>query len=412
MANLKTIAKEAGVSVATVSVILNAPEKAERFREETIAEVRAIAQRVGYRRNASRRGMTLPARSPSLAAVARQAQVSIATASIILNSPDKAGSFTEERIRQVREVAAKMGYQRNIHASRFRTRQAQAIGLVIEYLKSQHLVDLPFWAWQLSGLDYAARLRGYEVVIVGPLNDQTAMAHAVMQYHQHRLDGIVVPGELLPMSAGLLREFPGASVMTARPSSRQGHAIFEDDSAGLRMVVEHLHELGHRRITWLGPEQWPGRAASHRRRVVQRETRRWGMRCEEVVIPREPRTKSVEELVAAARLAATRLFRRSRRCTAVACFNDECALGVYQAAYEQGVRIPEDVSVTGYDDHHGMYFHPGLTTVRSSIVDVGQAAAEWLIDAIEAPDGVNSDQPIRQKIAPSLSVRASTARPL
>ena len=195
----------------------------------------------------------------------------------------------------------------------------------------------------------------------------------------------------------------------ARPGRSDHDALFEDDDAGLCAVVAHLYDLGHRRLAWLSPERWPGGAAAYRRGVVLREAQRRGVSCAEAPIREVQRIKSVEDLVKSAKQSAAMLLAQRSRPTAVICFNDDCALGLYQAAHEQGLSIPGDVSVTGYDDHHGMYFQPGLTTVRSSIVEVGQAAAGWLIDCIDGIVERSPTHPLRRTIMPRLTVRGSTA---
>ncbi len=410
VATLKDIAEETGLSVATVSIILNGSAGAKRFRRQTVERVEGTARRMGYRRDGTRRRSTPPARSPGLIQVAREAGVSIATASMVLNGPDDRLPFRTELVERVRETAGRLGYQRNVQASRFRTRRSQTLGLVVEYLSAKHVVDLPYWAWVLSGLDFAARSRGYEVVIVGPQAPLTAIEHGIALYQQCRVDGLVLPGQPRAQARKLLEVFEGPVVLTARPRASDVHAVFEEDREGVRMLVRHLHELGHRTMAWLSPSQWPGGTASVRREAVQRQTAALGMACVQVPVDSASSLKSKQDLIEASSHAARQLLKTRSDVTAIACFNDDCALGVYQAAHGCERTIPDQLSVTGYDDFHGMYFHPGLTTIRSSIVKVGQEAAAWLIEHIAS----GPDQPtsaLRRQIVPELIVRQSTAGP-
>lgn len=409
MSTLADVAAKAGVSVATASIILNAPARATRFHAETIQRVKEVAGELQYQRGSGRRdGLSAP-RSPSLARVAQAAEVSVATASIILNAPEKSGRFSEARIRHVQQIARQLGYQRNIHAGRFRTRKAETIGLVLDFLTYKHLVDIPFWMRILSGLDFAARARGYEVAIIGPHEEHSAVAHAITLFNQYRVDGLVLPAE--PTQRRTRQElalYNGPLIRAFRPNARGVDAVYEDDETGVRLVLEHLLSLGHRRVAWLGPDRWPGGTGNHRRRTFLRIAKQLGLRTEEYTVEMNTAKESSESLIQASHRAARSFLGRAAKMTAVVCFNDDIALGVYRAAHDVRRAIPSQLTVTGYDDFHGLYFTPALTTVHSCIVEVGLEAATWLIERIEGRTDPQADSPLRKSIAPTLSVRASS----
>lgn len=349
-------------------------------------------------------------RSPNLTRVAQEAGVSVATVSIILNTPEKADRFSDECKSRVRAVAQKMGYQRNIHASRFRSRKAQAIGLVMEILDNEYVLAQPYWARLLSGLDHAARMRGYEIVIVGPHEGRTAAENAIVQYHQHRLDGLVIPARITANAKRCLRDFPGPVIVINRSERNRLSTVYEDDAVGIRAAMDHLAEQGHKKIAWLGPQSWPGGAASWRHAIYRKITAERKQRAVLCTIRQDKAAvRNAERLTALVeRMCEPLLLRRSGP-SAILCFNDDFALGVYRAALRLGIRIPDELSVVGYDDASALYFTPPLTTVRSSILEVGKKTAHTMIDWIEG-DTPYPRKPTPITVAPTLIVRESTAR--
>lgn len=347
-------------------------------------------------------------RSPNLSRVAAEAGVSVATASIILNTPEKDHRFSEACKRRVKKVAARMGYQRNIHASRFRLRKAQAIGLVMEILDNEHVLSQPYWSRLLSGMDNVARKRGYEIVIVGPREGQAAVEQGITQYHQHRLDGLIIPARITRVAKRSLAHFDGPVIVINRSERQRMHTVYEDDESGLRAAVDHLLSLGHRDIAWIGPKRWPGGSASWRRALYRTILKEHGLPIRLYDIDHDKKAvENAEQLADVVCAQACRILGKEPP-GALMCFNDDFALGVYRATQRLGIRIPEHLSVVGYDDAGALYFTPALTTVRSSVLDVGKQAVRTMIDWIE---GVTSppDLPIPVPIKPKLIVRESTA---
>jgi LacI family transcriptional regulator len=178
-----------------------------------------------------------------------------------------------------------------------------------------------------------------------------------------------------------------------------GQVLF-DNRAGVGMVLEHLHGLGHRRIAVLTPSRpsTPDRPAE---RVVAEVCERLGI--EATIVNTRHSVEDAEQAAAAA-------LRSSPRPTAVFCLSDSIACGVYAAAAAQELDIPGDVAVAGYDGHPiCRVVSPPLTTVEWGMPDVAAAAASLLAAAVGGKPRMGSRARVR--VEPELVARASTAAP-
>jgi DNA-binding LacI/PurR family transcriptional regulator len=191
-----------------------------------------------------------------------------------------------------------------------------------------------------------------------------------------------------------------------------------DDRGGARAAAQHVIDLGHRRVALVsldldGPEG-----------VIDEPLRHLGAH-----VPRQRMLGWLDALDAAGitpivvhsrqagdqsgRVAAELVLRGPDRPTAVLCYSDAGAYGVVQAALELGLRVPDDVSVVGFDDNPlAQRMHPPLTTVRQDVREKGRRAARALVEAIErARNGTGPGRPRRVVLPTELVVRSSTARP-
>jgi LacI family transcriptional regulator len=178
-------------------------------------------------------------------------------------------------------------------------------------------------------------------------------------------------------------------------------AVSVDDVLGGRLAAGHLIELGHRHIAFLGGTVDPG-PVIRRRQALRQALSAAGLDLLDVRVRIHP-----PSLVDAAAAAVARILAATPRPTAVVCLNDTAALGLLDGLQAAGVRVPADISVVGYDDLPiARRLAPPLTTVRQPNYELGQAAAELLLD--EGRPG-HTHREIR--FEPSLVIRQSTARP-
>lgn len=327
--------------------------------------------------------------------VAVAAGVSVATAARVLNRDPHLRVRPATRQR-VLSVAESVDYRPNRVASGLRTRRTGTIALVLP--DPQNLA----WGETLRGVERAAAEREYVVVVAdahGPTLDARQLTHFVLE---GRMDGLLVAfatvvDELVAQIAS--RGLPLVPI-NSRSAIVDG-SVTMDDAQASALAIDHLVELGHRRIGFLA-----GRAdtdVGRRREAGYREAMaRHGL----AVAPSWVIPGDYTERRAAA--SATESLARPDRPSAVFAVNLPSALGLRAAARARGLRIPEDLSIVTMDDHPILeHTDPPLTAVRLPMAEMGMLGARMLIDAV----GGKPISHVRTSQAPSLVARRSSAPP-
>jgi LacI family transcriptional regulator len=321
---------------------------------------------------------------PTIYDVAREAGVSIATVSRALRGSDLVTAETRERVRAAVEAL-------NFTPSRLGRSLAEgrhaANGIVFP-----HLVG-PYYAEVLLGYEEAAAELGRSVLILATQGRADATAQVLEL--AGRVDGMVVMGRTVPddVVAELARTGPPL-VLLAREPVGDLDTIRSENAATARELAAHLLEHGYERIAFLGdPEAHPD--VADRYAGLSEELQASGVRP-------PPVTRCAFD-VDAGQAAAGALLRARRRPEVIVCANDEVALGVHLTATEAGLRIPDDLAITGWDDVMAARF-VGLTTARQPMRELGAIAARWLHDRMVERTTV----PVRRQVLPTqLVVRDS-----
>jgi DNA-binding LacI/PurR family transcriptional regulator len=321
--------------------------------------------------------------------VARRAGVSQATVSLVL-SGKAAGRVSAATEATVRAVAEELDYRPNLAARALRTGSARAIGLVVPD------VTHPFMGRVLRGTQTAARREGYAVVLVDAANDWTWEVDSFEVLRNSAVDGFLLFGVDPPRQAGDLEE----RMVAIESDPDRLPAVRLDVEAGGAAIAEHLLGLGHRRLGRIACSVF---TATFRRREAA-----WAQVLSAAGVDPEgiPRTISAMNVDAAVAAAAELLEARPLP-TGVFCDDDILAAGLYVAARERGLRVPEDLSVVGFDDLDiARVLDPPLTTVAADPAALGAAAFERLLARLGGEDG-----PEETLVPVELVVRGSTAPP-
>jgi DNA-binding LacI/PurR family transcriptional regulator len=330
-------------------------------------------------------------RSPAMTDVAKLAGVSHQTVSRVLN--DHPNVREQTRLR-VRAAIAELGYRPNRAARALVTGRSQLLGIVAQNSTLYGPASL------LAAFEQAAAEAGFAVSVgsVGRL-DRESIAGAVERHLDQRVAGLVV---IAPVASAddALQEMPdGVPLVTIDGDPRRPHALVTvDQAAGARAATEHLLAAGHATVWHVcGPQEWYDAAG----RI---EGWRAALRDAGAEIP--PLVPA--DWSAASGYSAGLMLARMPEVTAVFTANDHQALGLLRAFSERGRRVPQDVSVVGFDDvPEAAYYIPPLTTVRPDFAAVARAGLDLLLRQI-AGDRTPADRVI---IAPSLVVRESVSRP-
>jgi DNA-binding LacI/PurR family transcriptional regulator len=318
--------------------------------------------------------------------VARQAQVSVATVSRALTSPDLVRATTRER---VLAVAADLGYQPNLAARGLITGKTGNIGIVVPDLNN------PFFTGVLKGVQNQARLASH-AVFVADSDEDPAAEEQLVRAMAKQVDGVILcsPG----IDEQQVRELAESTTLVLLNRRMRGvPAALMNSGSGLRQVIDHLVALGHHRIAYLnGPRtSWSNK---ERRRGLRVAVQKHDVD----LVDMGPFPPRYEGGLQAADLAM------AENVTAIVAYNDIMALGVLARLRDRGVRVPDDVSLTGFDDlMFGALCQPPLTTVAMPVVPAGRLAVDLLLDRL-----ANRDAEVRQdELDTQLIVRATTAPP-
>jgi len=299
--------------------------------------------------------------------VARVARVSTATVSRVMSQPGIVRPQTRKRIER---AMARLNYVSDGLARALSTRRTRTIGAVIPTL------DNAIYSVSTHSLQKTLEQAGYTLLLACHEFDLAAEARMVRAFAERGVDGLVLVGTMhAPATRKLLATLGIPAVFTwALDKARHNASVGFDNQAAGRLIAAHLLELGHRRIGVVSGRLEGNDRAIDRLDGVRAELARAG-----VALP----AANVEEApyaLQAGREALMALMGRAKL-TAVICGNDVLAIGAIQCAQRLGLRVPQDLSITGLDDMEiASIVTPALTTVRFPIAEVGTQAAHHLLE--------------------------------
>ena len=322
--------------------------------------------------------------------VAKAAGVSASTISRILNGT---AVVSELKTHAVEKAIAELGFVPNPVARGLAGGRTLSVGVVAQ------VMDSPFYGAALRGIEDVLDPAGYSPLFVSGHWDATNEARCIDVLRSRRVDGIIVlTGRLTDQALkACARSLP--LVVTGRPLKGPGlFALDFDNFVGGRIATEHLILLGHRRIAFvMGDPKHPD--ASERLRGYRAALEAASIDYEPaLVVPGE--YNEVSGL-----LAVNRLLETQQQFTAIFAANDQMALGAALALHRRSLRVPEDISLVGFDDlPTSQYAIPPLSTVRHPAYDIGRLAASAMLQLL------GGDKPIEKAPVPSFIARESTRR--
>jgi len=343
---------------------------------------------------------------PGIKDVAAQAGVSVGTVSNVLNRPDLVSDATRSR---VQAAIAELGFVRNDSARQLRAGLSRTVAYVV--------IDAgnPFFTDVARGVEDCARQAGAAVYLCNSDEDAVREGEYLDILREQRVRGVLITP--VDHQTDRLRTLPGMGIPVvlvdrAAQDPTDWCSVAVDDVEGGDLAVTHLIELGHDRIGFVGGPQSIIQVTD-RLRGARRAVERAGLPADTVtVMPTDGLN------VAGGRRAGERIvgLPSRRRPTAVFCANDLVALGFLQQMTQQGLAVPDDMAIVGYDDIEfaGAAAVP-LTSVRQPRYELGRTACELLLqEAIDQQRGAASGEPghhHRQvEFTPELVVRASSGR--
>src|SRR6201996_9206008 len=338
---------------------------------------------------------------PTMRDVAAHVGVSQTLVSLVLRNAPGASAETRER---VLHAAAELGYRPDTAAQVLRRTRSRHIGVLFT-LRQPFDIDL------VEALYPAAERRGYRIVLgaIGAGRDDRQAVEELLSYRSEALilDGTTIKVAQLALVAG---QVPVVDI-GRRSTTGTVDVVRVADERGARLAVDHLADLGHRRIVHIDGGELP--ASAERRSGYEQAMRRRGLGREIRVFPGD----YMEESGAA---AARQILAGRRLPTAVFAANDLCAHGVLDTLIRAGLNVPGDVSVVGYDDSRiARLSFIDLTTVRQDAALMAQGAVQAVIERLDHGRTEGRDivlDPGRTEgrdivLDPTLTVRGTTGPP-
>jgi LacI family transcriptional regulator len=329
--------------------------------------------------------------------VAARAGVSVGTVSNVLNRPDRVSPETRER---VSAAIVALGFVRNESARHLRAGSSRTVGLVVLDVAN------PFFTDVARGVEDTANAAGLAVILCNT-DEKTTKEEAYLELlEEQRVRGILItPADAISSRLTELRRRGTPVVLLDRKATgRDQCSVSVDDRKGGDLAVTHLLESGHRRIAFIGGPLAIAQV-SDRLRGAKAAIKRAGLPEAALIVEA---TAGLN--VAAGRLAIQELLRLAKRKapTAVFCANDLLALGALQELSHQGVRVPQDMAIVGYDDiDFASAAMVPLSSVRQPRHQLGRTAAELLIEEADKTEGHKHRQVV---FDPELIVRESSLR--
>ena len=304
--------------------------------------------------------------------VAREAGVAISSVSAALNGGPGVSETTRSR---VREAADRLGWVPSVRGRSLSSKRSHAVGLVLQR-QVEVLESDPFFAGFIGGVESVLAPSGYALMLQVSTTADTGADRLRRLALSGAVDGVFLTDVgVEDRRYDLLDRLDLPAVAVNAPGSDRVCSVTQDHRPGLRTLMEQLIRLGHRDIAHVSGA--PGLVHTAQRREV------WASALRDAGLP--PGREVVGDFTTEAGVrAADELFGGGRAPTAVVCANDLMAIGFLSRVHGLGVRVPADVSVTGFDGVLlGAYVNPPLTTVATSPGALGRRAAEVLLASID-----------------------------
>jgi DNA-binding LacI/PurR family transcriptional regulator len=327
----------------------------------------------------------------TLKAVAQYLGLTPGTVSAVLNDSPSARSIPQETKNRIHAAAKELNYRPNFFARTLRNKRTYTIGVIAEEIGDSYSSPI------ISGIEQYLRSRNYFFLTVVHRHDPVLLTRYSQLLSERGVEGIITVDTTV-QEAPLL---PTVAIAGHKKLKGVTNIVLDHEKAA-NLALNHLKSLRHERIAFM------------RGNPVSSDSKdRWDAICRVAsqlgleIDPELTMQISTDDPTPMLGYPFTKqLLATKRKFTALFAYNDISAIGAIRALQEEGLRVPQDVSVMGFDDIPGAAFHnPSLTTVRQPLSRMGEVAAQSLLERIEG----KKEYPSEIAIEPELVVRESTA---
>lgn len=317
--------------------------------------------------------------------IAKMAQVSPTTVSLILNG--KGQRFSDETIETVRKIVKEHHYTPDFYAKNLTMKKSKTIGVIVPDLTDYFFAEL------LKGIEKKATQAGYSVLLFHSDHSKEKEKQGLQLMISRSVSGMILATPYLlddEIFTQIKHNMPIILVDGTKKQRKEGN-IYVDEYSGMKEAVYYLHEQGHERIAFL-KEDKEYYQLEHRTKAYQDAMTELGLYDETLMMETSLSVEGGYE-------GMKKLLASSLQFTAVLCTNDHLAIGAYRAIFQAGLAIPHDISIVGFDDIDiSAYLSPALTTVSQPIHQLGEQAAQCLINKIQQPEDAIANQKLKTKL--------------
>ncbi|HEY2471602.1 MAG TPA: LacI family DNA-binding transcriptional regulator [Terracidiphilus sp.] len=344
----------------------------------------------------------------TLSDIARACGFSVSTVSIVLSEAPLSQNVAASTREQIRKKARELGYHPDAYARSLRRRRSQTIAVLAYDLSD------PFCIPIVHGIQAGLQPANYLPLLVDAHAQRKLFDSYLKMILERRAEGVIVIASWIFQETNLLEDIEKNQVpivIVGRDlTNRNVNSLLVDNEAGGALALRHLIGLGHKRIAIVrGPEElfdteprWTG---------IQRAAAEAGIKIDSKLVFQLPNLTDPTSGFEGGLEIARKMLASQRPFTAVLAFDDLTALGVVRGLNHAGLRVPDDISVIGFDDVlPAAVSTPGITTIRQPLKEMGLLASEWTLEAINSHDQAVNRPARLFKAPPELVVRMSTNR--
>ncbi|HEY4818307.1 MAG TPA: LacI family DNA-binding transcriptional regulator [Candidatus Acidoferrum sp.] len=338
--------------------------------------------------------------------VATQSGFSPATVSIVLNNAPLARYIAPTTKKRIEETAKKLGYRPNVMARFLRSKRSHSVGVLFFDITD------PFCTLVMRGVENALYQASYLAIFADAHNQRNRFERYLELLLDRHVEGLIVVANWLFVDIHVLadlskRNIPSATIGWELPGDNIS-SVMVDNETGARLALEHLYQLGHRKIAFIrGPKMLIDSAP--RWRGIQKFAQGAGLEINPGLAVQLPDSLDPNSSFESGFRYTEELLEQKKKFTAVMAFDDLTALGAIRALTKAGVKVPEHCSVTGFDDVAlSALAAPSLTTVRQPMEAMGGLAVNIIMEGINAALEKRDWNVVNHKMNPELVIRDST----
>ena len=345
------------------------------------------------RKKAKSKNEPKPGQPVSLRILGEYLDLSPATISLVLNDAPGVRAIPQETRDRVKAAAAKFDYRPSFYARSLRKRQTFSIGVLVPELSDSYCSQV------LTGVEESLIEEGYFYLTASHRRKPDLIEEYPRLLMERSVEGFILIDTVLEHSF----KIPAVAVAGHRQIPGITNVVLDQRRAA-EMTLRHLYQLGHRSIAFM-------RGGSHSSDADERWDCLKDLAREFGIVVRPELTVELKLRVSTPELGygpASELLNRKVHFTAIVCYDDIAAIGAIRAIRDHGLRVPEDISVVGFDDIQSAAFHnPSLTTIRQPLHEMGTIAARVVLQRVRGENSV----PHMLPVLPELVIRESTCPP-